>query len=53
MLATYFKNGLDGRIDTFPSKEKRKIILLQHIISLFKENNDYTEKEVMTARSTG
>ena len=27
VLATYFKNGLDGGIDTIPSKEKKKLIL--------------------------
>lgn len=46
VLATYFKDGLDGKIETIPSKEKRKIILLQHIIKRFQVNKQYTEKEM-------
>ncbi|MEX3747073.1 DUF2087 domain-containing protein [Lysinibacillus xylanilyticus] len=46
VLATYFKNGLDGSIESFPRKEKRKIILLQHIVTKFEVGNKYCEKEV-------
>ncbi|MCU9613540.1 DUF2087 domain-containing protein [Caldibacillus lycopersici] len=46
VLATYFKNGLDGGLHTFPSKEKRKIIILQHILQSFEPNRIYTEREV-------
>ncbi|MFJ7732944.1 DUF2087 domain-containing protein [Lysinibacillus sp. NPDC097231] len=46
VLATYFKQGLDGPIESFPSKEKRKIIILQHIITKFEIGNKYSEKEV-------
>ncbi|MGA3599276.1 DUF2087 domain-containing protein [Lysinibacillus agricola] len=46
VLATYFKNGLDGSIESFPRKEKRKIILLQHIVTKFEVGNKYGEKEV-------
>lgn len=46
VLKTYFKNGLDGGIESFPSKEKRKIIILQQIITRFSDNEQYSEKEV-------
>ena len=46
VIATYFKNGLEGKIDSFPSKEKRKIILLQHIVTRFEKGRKYTEKEI-------
>lgn len=46
VLATYFKNGLDGSIESFPSKEKRKIILLQHIVTKFAVGSKYNEKEI-------
>lgn len=46
VLQTYFKNGLDGAVDIFPSKEKRKIIVLQHILKRFDQGKKYSEKEV-------
>ena len=46
VLQTYFKNGLDGEMDIFPSKEKRKIIVLQHILKRFDKDMKYSEKEV-------
>ena len=46
VLATYFKDGLDGGIDTIPSKEKKKLIILQHILLRFEKEKSYTEKEV-------
>ncbi|MCL1694616.1 MULTISPECIES: DUF2087 domain-containing protein [unclassified Lysinibacillus] len=46
VLATYFKHGLDGPIESFPSKEKRKIILLQYIVTKFEVGRKYSEKEV-------
>lgn len=46
VLQTYFKDGLDGTVDIFPSKEKRKIIVLQHILKRFATGKQYTEKEV-------
>jgi len=46
VLATYFKNGLDGPIESFPSKEKRKIILLKHIVMKFEVGHKYSEQEV-------
>ncbi|MPM46143.1 hypothetical protein SDC9_92841 [bioreactor metagenome] len=46
VLQTYFKNGLDGAVDIFPSKEKRKIMVLQHILKRFDQEKKYSEKEV-------
>jgi len=46
VLQTYFKQGLEGPLDSFPSKEKRKIIVLQHIMQRFDINKTYTEKDV-------
>lgn len=46
VLKTYFKNGLDGGIDTIPSKEKKKLIILQHILLRFEKGKTYSEKEV-------
>lgn len=46
VLKTYFKNGLDAGIDTIPSKEKKKLIILQHILMRFDQEKHYSEKEV-------
>lgn len=46
ILSNYFKDGLDGKIETIPSKEKRKIILLQHIVKRFDQKKRYTEREI-------
>ena len=46
VVATYFKDGLDGTLATFPSKEKRKIIVLQHILTRFEAKRIYSEKEI-------
>ena len=45
-LKTYFKNGLDAGIETIPSKEKKKLIILQHILTRFDKEKHYSEKEV-------
>lgn len=46
ILSTYFKDGEYGPITNFPSKEKRKIIILQHITKRFEINKKYTEQEI-------
>jgi hypothetical protein len=46
IVLTYFKEGLDGPLHTFPTKEKRKIVILRHLVSRFKTGKRYTEKEV-------
>ena len=42
-IKNYFE---DGKFKVFPSKEKKKIIILQHIIKDFDANRKYIEKEV-------
>lgn len=46
ILSSYFKEGLDGPLSEFPTREKRKLVVLKHIIRLFEPNTKYTEKEV-------
>ena len=46
VLKTYFREGVEGPLHEFPSKEKRKIIILQQIMKRFKNNQHYTEKEI-------
>jgi len=46
VLVTYFKEGVDGPLDLLPSKEKRKIIVLQQIVKRFVPNTIYSEKEI-------
>lgn len=36
----------DDKLTNFPSKEKKKYIILQYIINYFDENEKYSEKEV-------
>lgn len=45
VIHTYF-DVESGRLNRFPSKEKRKVVVLQHIIKSFELNRTYTEKEV-------
>lgn len=49
-LETYF--NADGSLKSFPTKEKKKIIILQRIIGSFSKNKKYTETEVNTILST-
>lgn len=46
ILSTYFKEGLNGKLTTLPSKEKRKIIVLKQILKKFESQKMYTEQEV-------
>lgn len=46
VLKNYFKQGLQGRLDVFPSKEKRKYIIAQEIIKKFDADKIYMEKEI-------
>ncbi|MDP3387563.1 MAG: DUF2087 domain-containing protein [Eubacteriales bacterium] len=43
VLKNYIK---DGKVSTFPSKEKRKVIILEYVISRFDPNQSYSEKQV-------
>jgi hypothetical protein len=46
VLDSYFKEGPDGPISGFPTKEKRKIVILRHIMKRFESKKHYSEKEV-------
>ncbi len=46
ILQMYFPEGLDGPLELFPKKEKRKLVILQHLSKRFELNRIYTEKEV-------
>lgn len=46
VLKNYFKQGLQGPLDVFPSKEKRKYIIAQEIIKQFEVDKVYMEKEI-------
>lgn len=46
ILKNYFKQGLDGPLDIFPSKEKRKIVILQHVMKRFDAAKTYSEADV-------
>lgn len=44
VLETYFRK--DGTLVSFPSKEKKKILILRELAKLFKKGRVYNEKEV-------
>lgn len=46
VLKTYFKEGPDGPLSSFPIKQKRKLIILRHIARLFSPGKRYSEPEV-------
>lgn len=46
ILNTYFPQGVDGALSTFPTREKRRLILLRQIATRFAPGQTYTEKEV-------
>jgi len=46
VLRLYFKEGPDGPLFEFPRKEKRKIVILRHLIKKFDATKRYKEKEV-------
>ncbi len=46
VLTRYFDKDNNLLIKEFPSKEKKKIIVLQHIASEFKSGKEYSEKQV-------
>lgn len=49
IIETYF--NADSSLKSFPTKEKRKIVVLQHIANTFKSDKKYKEKEVNTILS--
>lgn len=45
-IKAYFKEGPGGSLSDFPTKEKRKITILNHLTKRFDTGRKYTEKEV-------
>ncbi|WP_225229943.1 DUF2087 domain-containing protein [Sporosarcina quadrami] len=46
VLKNYFKQGVGGPLDIFPSKDKRKYIIAQEIIKRFEVGTEYQESEI-------
>lgn len=46
VMKLYFKEGPDGPLSHFPAKEKRKIIVLRHLLKRFEAGKTYSEQEV-------
>ncbi|WP_088548076.1 DUF2087 domain-containing protein [Paenibacillus aquistagni] len=46
ILQQYFKEGLNGPIESFPKKEKRKLVILQALLNRFDRGQTYTEKQI-------
>ncbi len=46
VLGNYFKQGVNGPLDVFPSKDKRKYIIAQEVIKRFDVGKIYLEKEI-------
>lgn len=46
IIKCYFKEGQDGPLCEFPVKEKRKFVVLSHLLKRFEPGKKYTEKEV-------
>lgn len=45
-LKNLFRQGPDGPLDVFPSKEKRKFIVAEHLANRFEIGKTYSEQEV-------
>ena len=46
ILATYFPQGVDGPLATYPGREKRRLIVLRQLAERFSPHRAYNEKEV-------
>lgn len=46
IVRAYFKEGADGPLSIFPTKENRKIVVLKQLILRFATQRTYAEKEV-------
>ena len=46
ILLTYFPQGMNGPLSAFPTREKRRLILLRQISTRFTPGRRYTEPEV-------
>lgn len=52
VLKAYFTNDEGLKLKSFSSKEKKKIIILQHIMTQFESSRKYTEKEMNSILSS-
>lgn len=48
ILTAYFKQGLDGPLAAYPLKEKKRVVILRHLLKHFEPGRTYSEKEVNT-----
>ena len=46
ILATYFPQGIEGPLATYPGREKRRLIVLRQLAERFSTDRAYDEKEV-------
>jgi hypothetical protein len=46
IIKKYFKEGPEGPLSEFPTREKRKAIIINHLLHRFEAGRKYTEKEV-------
>lgn len=46
IIKSYFKEGPEGPLSSFPTKEKRRVAVLRHLMQRFSLERKYTEKEV-------
>ncbi len=46
ILGEYFPDGLDGPLRSLPTKEKRRVAILKHLVTFFDTQARYTEKQV-------
>ncbi len=46
ILRAFFKEGPDGPLHSYPSQNKKKLVVLANLASMFELNKDYRELEV-------
>lgn len=46
ILAAHFKQGPNGPLDIFPTKEKKRVAILRHLMKSFEADRTYSEAEV-------
>lgn len=46
IIRSYFKEGPEGPLSSFPTKEKRRVAVLKHLMQRFAPDRKYSEKEV-------
>ncbi len=46
ILRAFFKDGKDGALHNYPSQNKKKLVVLANLATLFKSDKTYTELEI-------